>query len=217
MINWLKSLAFTTVVAIMSGCANRQAVPSINCKLADATYPLELSKLDILAAENFVHLSDEITGRIEQTVREYYTNECAVNGDTVAFSVNDILIRTLRLRDSSHSVFLLLLRHIPTGAVNGKLLFYNNNERRFINDVAIDFNLHALYCYEDGQLKPTNLEDELKLEMPELQLVDVDSDGINEFELKRLYHNGTANAIETTVLKIGKQRIDTLAFTQEWI
>ena len=43
------------------------------------------------------------------------------------------------------------------------------------------------------------------------------ADSKNDFKSTRLYHNGTANAIETTVLKLTDTGIDTLNFTQRMI
>jgi hypothetical protein len=77
--------------------------------------------------------------------------------------------------------------------------------------------LSSLYYVENGEIKYSNLKDQLKYDFPEIELVDYDNDGTKDFKFTRLYHNGTANAVETTILTIANSQIDTLAFNREWI
>ena len=55
------------------------------------------------------------------------------------------------------------------------------------------------------------------VETPEIQLVDFNGDGLKDFQFTRLKHNGTYNAIQTTIVGIKNHRIDTLSTTEKVI
>ncbi len=128
----------------------------------------------------------------------------------------DAYISAIRLYDSLQTIYIVLLKHYPTGAVNSKVLFYDNLKKEF-SDNDFDFNLYALYDLDKGKLIPTNLKTELNITAPEIEITDYNKDGINDYKFTRLYHNGTTNAIETTVLKVSDGKVETLDFQQKWI
>lgn len=201
-----------------SNCHNQQAktkhvFSSSNILIIDTKFPLKLSKINLSDSQNAIHLNDEIENRIFQTVYSYYIDDCA--GDSSDFQVKDSHIATIRLHDQLQAIFLVLLHH-PTGMVNGKVLIYDNSSKDFI-DKPLDFNLHALYDYDNGKLKPSNLKETFKIDSPEIALLFDEEHKINNFKFTRLYHNGTANAIETAILKVTSNTIDTLDFNQNWI
>lgn len=176
----------------------------------DAKYPLRLSETNLKDKNKIVQLNDGIVSKIE-AIRKEYTKEMAFNDGSASF--NDIYINTIRLHDSLRTIYLVLLKHFPTGAVNSKALFYQNSEKVF-SEESFDFNLHALYDLNDGQLTPTNLKTYFKLTFPEIELVDFNKDGINDYKFKRLWHNGTSNTIQTTIVTVKNATIDTLYFCE---
>lgn len=180
----------------------------------DAGFPLYLNEIVIEDNEQTIQLNDGINSRIEQTIHEYYFKECSGDSLQTYFSIKGTYIHTIRLHDSLQTVFLVLLQH-PTGYVNCKVLFYDNLKKEFALEV-FDFNLFALYHFENGKFISSNLKTAFKINTPEIELVDSNEDGINDFKFTRLYHNGTANSIQTTILTMKNAQIDTLDFDEKW-
>ena len=209
---------------VFFSCVDRvgqQAAPGGRLVLPDlavinSELPLKLPDLDLPDTQKTVHLNDGIEAEIRKTIYSYYFIDCSGDSSETYFKVKDTYIGTIRLHDSLQTIFMVLFKHLPAGEVNSKLIFYNNSTKEFIGH-PIDFNLHALYDFNNGKLAPSNLKDSFKITTPEIELVDFDKDGINEFRLTRLYHNGTANTIETIVLKICNNNVDTVEFKQKWI
>jgi len=73
------------------------------------------------------------------------------------------------------------------------------------------------YDYENWNLKAGYLKKLFKIVTPEIEVVDFNKDGINDFKFVRLWHNGTFNAINTTILTVRKGKIDTLHFDEKFI
>ncbi len=184
--------------------------------ITDATFPLKIENLDWEHLPKVVHVNDGIEAALKATIYDYYFVDCQGDSSETYFSLREVYLQTLRLQDSLHTIFLLLFKYPAGGKVSGKVLFYNKESKDFAGK-AIDFNLHALYDLDRGKLKPTSLKQLFKLQEPEIERLDYDKDGINEFKFTRLYHNGTANALETAILKINNNQIDTLDFKQVWI
>lgn len=180
----------------------------------DADFPLYLNEIVLEDNEETIQLNDGINSKIQQTIHEYYFRECSGDSLQTHFSLKDSYIQTIRLHDSLHTVFWVLLKH-PTGYVNSKVLFYDNLKKEFAPE-AFDFNIFALYHFENGKFIPSNLKTAFKINTPEIELVDSNKDGINDFKFTRLYHNGTANSIQTTILTVKKAQIDTLDFDEKW-
>ena len=209
---------------VLFSCLDRvgqQAAPGERLVLPDlavinSELPLKLTVLDLQDTRKTVHLNDGIEAEIRKTIYSYYFIDCSGDSSETNFKVKDTYIGTIRLHDSLQTIFIVLFKHLPTEEVNSKLIFYSNSTKEFIGQ-PIDFNLHALYDFNNGKLTLSNLKKRFKITTPEIELVDFDKDGINEFKLTRLYHNGTANAIETTVLKIYNNKIDTVEFKQKWL
>jgi hypothetical protein len=107
-----------------------------------------------------------------------------------------------------------LLKHYPTGELNSRVLFYDNQKKEFANNV-FDFNLWALYDFDNGKLKPSDLKNHSKINSPEIEVVDLNKDEINDYKFVRLWHNGTFNAIHTTILTVKNSKIDTLYFEEK--
>ena len=182
----------------------------------DTKFPLNLSELNLQTEEDLIQLNDGIVAKIEMTIYSFYLNECSGDSSETYFKLKDSFIGALRLQDKSWTIFVVLFKHLPGGQVNSKLLFYNNFSKYFI-EKPLDFNIHALYDFENGKLKPSNLKNQLKINTPEIERVNCEADGESKFRLTRLYHNGTANAIETLVLKVADNNVDTVDFNRKWI
>ena len=182
----------------------------------DARYPFRLMDVDLSNSNNMIQMNDGIESELRKTIYSYYFNECPGDSTESLIKVKDIYIGTIRIHETLQTLYLILLHHMPGGEVNSKILFYDNTAKTFAN-TTFDFNLHALYDYENGKLKASNLKNGLNFNLNEIELEDIDKDGANDFKFTRLLHNGTANAIETIVLKTVNSKIDTLELKTEWI
>ncbi len=215
---------------------NNEILSPFTISIIQAKYPLRLSEINVMDTSSEIQLGNEIKDRIEQTVKEYYQNDCDSDSQ---YSYRDTYINTIKLDDSLYTVFLVLLKHYPTKAINSKVLFYDNFKKKFIH-YEYDFNLHALYEiamhkqnantdedsmaysmwqlknklstheFENGKLKPTDLKTDYRINIPEIELVDFDTNGITDYKFTRLLHNGTYNAIQTTIFSLSNNRVDTL-------
>ncbi|TAL62488.1 MAG: hypothetical protein EPN85_02660 [Bacteroidetes bacterium] len=184
-------------------------------KAIKTTFPLYLSQLDYDTAKQAT-VSQVAKEKIQQTILDYYFNDCGGDSSEANFSIKNIYFNTVQLSDSSATVYLIILNHAPSGSVNSKILLYDNNTKSF-NDNVVDFNIHGLYDIANEKLKPTNLKEEFKINTPEMEFSNFDKDGIKKLKLTRLNHNGTVNVIETTILKISANKMDTFDFKQKWI
>ena len=182
----------------------------------ETKFPLRLEKINLNNKRDILHQNDKIKNKIAGTVYSYYFNDCAGDSSETYFKIRDTYIGTLRLHDSIHTIFLVLLNHMPDEQVNGKVLFYNNQAKEFLSQLY-DFNIHALYDFTKGKLKPSNLKEKYKINSPEIELLYDDKTKTNNYKFTKLYHNGTANAVETTILKIENNKIDTVAIKKKSI
>ncbi|MBS1486133.1 MAG: hypothetical protein JST43_00985 [Bacteroidetes bacterium] len=112
-------------------------------------------------------------------------------------------LSTICLQDSLQTIFLVLLKHYPSGKIDSRILFFDKLTKEFA-DKNFEFNLSALYNYHNGWLTSTNLKIDWHIDTPEIAIVDFNQDRANDYQLKRLLHNGTFNAIQTTIVTIKK-------------
>lgn len=176
----------------------------------DAKFPLRLTEIEFENKNNTIQLNDEIISQIKKTIEEY-ANEDKIYDNTQIY--NDIYVNTIRLYDSLQTVFFVLLKTYPFTNVHSKVLFYDNRKKIFA-DETFNFKLWALYNFENGMLVPSELKEYFKITSPEIELVDYDKDGTNDFKFVRLWHNGTFNAIHTTILSVKNNKLDTLYFDE---
>lgn len=215
----MRTLYLIIFLTALLSCSNRQIENldvkneefelnsnSFQISAIDTKFPLRLGEINLKDEYNTVQLNDGIVSQIEDVVKEYSSNNVLYDSSQ---TYKDSYINTIRLHDSLHSIYLILLKHIPTGDLNSRVLFYDNQKKEFINGI-FDFNLWALYNYENEKLSPSNLKQLFKINSPEIDLVDFNKDGINDYKFVRLWHNGTFNAIYTTILTIKDNKIDTL-------
>lgn len=214
-----KSARIQTLIAIFAlitlvGCSNEQPKESdkkaspFTITAIDAEFPLRLNEVDFEDENNTIHLNDGIVSNIETTIKEYAKGiDFYDNSQTY----RDTYFNTIRLHDSLQTIFLVLLKHYPTEELTSKVLFYDNLKKEFIDNVP-DFKLYGLYDFDNRKLVPTNLKTAFKITNPEIEVLDINKDGINDFKFVRLWHNGTFNAIHTTILTIKNNSIDTISF-----
>lgn len=182
------------------------SISAINAKL-----PLRLDEINLEDKNNTIHLNDGIVSKIEGVIKEYASDfEFYDSSQTY----KDTYINTIRLPDSLQTIYLVLLKHYPTGELNSRVLFYDNQKKDFINK-TFDFNLWVLYNFDNGKLKATDLKTHLKINSPEIEVVDFNKDKINDYKFVRLWHNGTFNDIHTTILTVRNSKIDTLHFDEK--
>lgn len=209
-------MKITTIIFLLiflGSCSNsRKLQPPIGMILnqhyysaIDAKFPLILTKIDFQDTTRVIKLNDEIESKIKTTVQDYYFNDCGGDTSETYFTIKDTYINSVRLHDSLQTIYFVLLKHI-SGNINSKILFYDNSTKSF-SVKTLDFNIHGLYDFVNGKLTPTNLKTNFRIEVPEIELLDFDKDGSNEFKFTRLYHNGTDNAIETTIIKVSNSNI----------
>lgn len=171
-----------------------------------SNFPLQLSEIDFRNKNNFIYLDRNIISKIDSVTQEY-AHEIEFSDSSMTY--RDIYINTIQLRDSVLTIYLVLFKHYPTGMVNTKVLFYDNERNVFIENPH-DFNVHAMYNYEKDFLISSNLKNELKINVPEVEKIDFNKDGANDYKFVRLIHNGTYNALQTFIFTFKNKTIDTL-------
>jgi len=180
----------------------------------DSKFPLILDKIDFENKENFVQLNDEINSKISKTVTDFYNLESGVDETYKKyFGIKDCYFKTIRLHDKSQTLFFIILKSYPSMELRSKVLFYDNTSKQFIGK-PLDFKIYALYEFTNGKILPTNLKKEFNIETPEIKVTNKNKNGENQFEFTRLWHNGTFNAIETTILKVTETEIDTVSYNK---
>lgn len=220
----MRTLLVIFILASLYSCNNRKTKRSIEqinevsknkepflISAINAKFPLRLDEINLEDKNNTIYLNDGLVSKIEDVVKEY-AKDFEFYDSTQTFK--DTYINTIRLHDSLQTIFLVLLKHYPTGELNTKVLFYDNQKKEF-SVTELDFNLWVLYNFDNGKLIPTKLKTDFKITSPEIEVVDINKDGINDFKFVRLWHNGTFNAIHTTILTVKNNKLDTLHFDEK--
>jgi len=213
----MKSIIYILLLSTIFSCTKKNTQSKINNQrttfsIIDSKFPLYLDKVDLKSKENVIQVNDQIESTIHNAIKDFYKSECY--GEK--YSIENCYIKTLRLREKGYTIFVILLQSCPGSELRSKILFYNNDSKEFIGN-ELDFKIYALYNYKNDKLIPSNLKQLFKIENPEVELIDLDNDGLNEFKFTRLYHNGTFNAIETKILKVKNAKIITLENSQKTI
>jgi len=178
-----------------------------------SSFPLYLNDINFGDQKKYVTLDEATISRIDNLIRIYYIRESEGDSLQLASAISKVYFNTLQFRDSLHTIYLVLLRHEPTGYLNSKILFYDNKAKAF-SEKVFDFNLHALYDFKEQKLTPSNLKVKLHIEGPEIDQLDYDRDGRMDYRFIRLVHNGTYNAIQTTVLTFQQLNVNTLSLLE---
>ncbi|MDF2456470.1 MAG: hypothetical protein K0R51_2463 [Cytophagaceae bacterium] len=206
------------ILAFFVSCSDRQTKeipvnenPKPSLSVIQASFPLRLHEINLEEATNTVQVNDGIVLKLEETFQEYTKS---IEFSDSSQNIKDLYINTLQLQDSLHTLFVMLLKAYPTGELNSKVLFYDNQKKAFIGE-ALDFKLYALYDLLDGTLIPTTLKKDFNITSPEIESLDFNKDGKNDYQFKRLWHNGTFNAMHTTILTVNNSTSDTLYFCEK--
>jgi hypothetical protein len=178
-------------------------------------FPLYLSRIDYDKSDK-VDVSTIVKNKIQQTILDFYFIECRGDSSESYFKIKDVYFNSIELADKDLIYYLVILSQRPGESIDSKIICYNTTTNSFFPKI-IDFNIGFLYNIENGKLMSSNLKTLFKLDGPEIELVDFNRNGMNELKLARLYHNGTANATETSVLQLKNAVLDTLDFKQKWI
>jgi hypothetical protein len=112
------------------------------------------------------------------------------------------------MQTEANIIYLVLLKHLPSAELNCKILIYEKASNSFT--APLDFNLFALYNLDQEKLVSSNLKTKFHITNPEVEFAGFDSGSIPKYRFTRLTHNGTYNAIETTVLKVNGTHVDTI-------
>lgn len=209
----MNKIIFLIVLLSFIGCTKKETVvhkkTTSEFPVIDSKFPLFIGKIDF-EHQDEVEPNDEIKAKILKTVTDFYNNDSGIEEPYKKdFGLKDSHFKTIRLQGKYQTVFVIILKFFPSNELISKVLFYDNNSKQFIRE-PLDFKIFALYDFTDGKLTPTNLKEEFKIEIPEIKITDK-----NEFEFTRLWHNGTFNAIETTILKVSENKIDTIKFNKK--
>ena len=199
------------LLTALFGCSNRQSGQATNRSVNDAIssdFPLNLSEIDLSGTNKTITLSKEVSSKITAIIKEYA--ETIVWDSRYPHSDMDAYINTICIPDKLYTVYVVLLKHFPlTEWVAGIALFHDNQKGEFVEE-AFNMGIGNLYHFYNGRLNPTNLKREFNVISPEIDLVDINMDGEDDFRFTTLLHNGTYNAIETIILTVGNLAIDTL-------
>jgi hypothetical protein len=180
-----------------------------------ATLPIKLYEIDSRDKKVVPKISDEEMSAIQHEIRRYYLEVCD-GGEESYFSMKSVYLRTIQISSSSNYIlYWIIFRHV-SGNVNSSVLFYDRLKKEF-SKYIYDFNIHGLYNEKNRSLSPTNLKELFKITFPEIEIVDFDEDEFTDFRFRRLYHNGTANAIEERIIEVNQLNADTLKLEQDWL
>lgn len=186
-------------------------------KVISSGLPVELKTVDLQNELHLKQISDGIRAGIENAIIDYYFNYC--NSDSSTFDLytyEQCYLGTIELKTSSnYTLYWVIFRHL-LGSINSSVLFYDKEKKSFLpNNYYL--NIHALYHEEDGKLEEGYLKSHFMISLPEIDLISFDQDSFTDFKLTRLYHNGTANAIEEVIIELVDEKIDTLSFERKWL
>ncbi|MFP9117497.1 hypothetical protein ACLI08_06905 [Flavobacterium sp. RNTU_13] len=209
-----RTFVYLFATIFLASCSSKpnNALPEVDYSITiSGSFPLKVGELDLNDSRNFIALNDGVLNKI-QTVADDFAKEAMYPEDLK--EQEKALIRTVQLRDKDFTLYVILLKSYVGSEVTAKVLFYKNETKEFLKD-DFELKLYALYQYRDGKLTPSNLKELFKITTPEIELTDYNKDGINDYKFTRLWHNGTFNAIHTTIISVTNQKTDTLFFKEE--
>jgi len=206
-------LSISDNISAQSNKKDKLIVPEIS--VVNASLPLYLSKIDFTHRKK---VSKEISDKIEEIVLDFYFNDC--NGDSAEtyFSIRNVYFTTIECASNNLTFYLIIFDPVLGWGLQSKLICYNNLTKVFYPDILY-FNIRPLYILNDehNSLVQSNLKQIFNFQAPEIEKI-ASLDNSDIFRFNELYHNGTSNAIETTLVKFQKNyTIDTLDSKKIWI
>lgn len=212
----MKYIAAICLIIILAGCTSKKNntttavrpdfVLSSN-SLLYAQLPLVLSDFNLKQTGIQSPISKQAIKKIEETVNNYYSENYG-KGNNEYFKVRDTYLRTIIMQTPTDMIYLVLLKHLPGEELNYEVLIYNKASNSFSG--PLDFNLFAMYDLDHEKLISSNLKTKFHITSPDVEFAGFDSGLVAKYRFTRLVHNGTYNAIETTVLKVNGTHVDTI-------
>jgi hypothetical protein len=162
--------------------------------------PLDFAHLGLNKVNERITLSDGKEALIIEAIDEYVASLGVLpNMDYQPY------VGTVWIKESNHDIYFVIFKHI-TGVLNTKVIIWNSYSNP---PVFFDYNIHAMYSLNNKRIVKTDLKELLFEDIPLVKITD--SLNATLLELNRLYHNGTANLLENTVLRIDKlNQLDTI-------
>lgn len=204
----MKSFLFLCCFFLVGSLSAQQSETHQSLHVLACELPLDLSKVNLKDTKNIVQISEGKIGAIEKVIHDFRMREW---GDLPEqYSTDDCYVGTLWLKGGPETLYYIILQHPVTKDLKAKILFLEKNK-------VIEQNLFAMYSLDGPGFKKSELFEMLDIEAPQVQLSEVDGDGIEEYTFSRLYHNGTFNALETLIMNVQEPKADTLHFSRKWI
>jgi hypothetical protein len=173
-----------------------------------ATLPLHLDRMD-WENESRIPIEKDARAIINAEVQTYW-HPFNLEG----LPVSDSYFNTLCIKDSNLLMFLVLLQNPVTSEIIGKVIFFDASQKRSAAP-SFDFKCYAMYEKVDGKLVSSSLKKTLGILDPEIRSCDFNADGKPDFHFKRLLHNGTYNALLSTIITLKDNTLDTLYFCEQ--
>jgi hypothetical protein len=209
-------LYFATANDIISAQSDKKlklVLPDIT--VVTASLPLNPDKINFSSKKE---TSKAIKEKIENVVTAFYFNDCIGDSTETYCTIRNVYFNTIEFSSKDLTFYLVILDQIGGWGLQGRLICYNHLTKMFYPDI-LQINLRNLYDFDENHLSiiQSNLREIFDLQAPVIEkIASLDSSDI--FRVNELYHNGTSNAIETTMIKFRKDyRTDTLDSKQIWI
>ncbi len=159
-------------------------LPEIKC--LDVNLPIAFSKIDFHVPAK--KMPQAVTGKIEKLIIEFYL-EYGGGVNEEYTKASDCYFNTLKVPFRNTELYLLILKTPVNNFVHVKLFVYDP-VLNVISKKAIDYNIWAMYTFSMNDLIASNLRNEFIKSNPDICITG------SELRLKRLWHNGTSNAVE---------------------
>lgn len=209
-----RSTLFLSLV-FLGGCAQKHdkvtethelSRPTI--RIIEASFPLHLDS--VLGTQAGRSPSPKLDRALHGVVEDFYFNQCVGDSSETWCRLADALLYTVKLRGRESEYYLMVVQHVPQGFVSGRLINWDPREERSIAGPA-DVRFSGMYNVRNGEMQQSNLKKQFKITGPELEIMD--TLGREAIIVRRLWHNGTFNSMERTVLSLDQGRLDTLYST----
>lgn len=178
-------------------------------------YPLFLEEVDFNDSSQMTSSGQFMTEeRIHQVISDFYFNDLGLDSAESFVKLKDLYLGTIRYHNRINEMYMVFLQ-TPQGILTSRLLF--ENVHRSENKAILEFNINTMYDFQDGKFTRSNLMDHFNIKEPIVVFTSRWKRGpATAVKLSRLWHNGTANALETTILGIDSTDVDTLSFDRKW-
>lgn len=174
-------------------------------RIIEASFPLYLDS--VLVTEAGTSPSPKLDRALQGLVEDFYFNQCAGDSNETFSRMTDTHLFTVKMHGHESDYYLMVMQQVPQSFVTGRLIKWDQREER-ITSGPIDVPLSAMYEVQHGRLQPSNLKTQFKIIGPELEIKD--TLGQESVVVQRLWHNGTFNSNERTVLGFDQDKVDTL-------